>query len=184
MSLKQLAQTHPVELHWRAFELRPEGSPPVSPEYRARIEANRPIFAARVKRDYGVEIIEGPFGIKTRALHQLKKFASAQGKGNEFHDAALDAYWMNGLDVSDANVQQELLQQVGIEVPVAEILENVEYRNQVLMDERIAYENQMSGVPAIVFAEKYLVMGAQPLDVLKQVVEQVQREARGEKREA
>jgi len=85
---------------------------------------------------------------------------------------------MNGLDVSDANLQQELLKQVGIGTPVAEILENVEYRNQVLIDERIAYENNMSGVPAIVFAEKYLVMGAQPLDVLKQVVEQVMEETR------
>ncbi len=149
----------------------------MSPEYRARIEANRPIFAARVKRDYGVEINEGPFGTNTRTLHQLKKFADSQGHGNEFHDAALDAYWMNGLDVSDANLQQELLKQVGIDTPVMEILENVEYRNQVLIDERIAYENNMSGVPAIVFAEKYLVMGAQPLDVLRQVVEQVKREA-------
>ncbi len=176
LSLKRLNETHPAELHWRAFELRPKGSPPIPPEYRARIEANRPIFAARVKRDYGIEINEGPFGINTRALHQLKKFANAQGKGNEFHDAALDAYWMNGLDVSDENVQQELLKQVGIETPVAEILQNVEYRNQVLLDERIAYENQMAGVPAIVFAEKYLVMGAQPLEVLKQVVEQVREE--------
>jgi predicted DsbA family dithiol-disulfide isomerase len=166
-----------VELHWRAFELRPKGSPPIPPEYRARIEANRPIFAARVKRDYGVEIHEGPFGINTRTLHQLKKFADAQNKGNEFHDAALDAYWMNGLDVSDANIQQELLKQVGIETAVAEILANEEYRNQVLIDERIAYENQMTGVPAIVFAEKYLVMGAQPLQVLQQVAAQVQAES-------
>lgn len=45
----------------------------MSPEYRARIKANRPLFAARVKRDYGVEINEGPFGINTRTLHQLKK---------------------------------------------------------------------------------------------------------------
>lgn len=173
LSLKRLNETHPVELHWRAFELRPKGSPPIPPEYRARIEANRPIFAARVKRDYGIEINEGPFGINTRELHQLKKFADAQNKGNEFHDAALDAYWMNGRDVSDTNVQQALLNQIGIETPVAEILANAEYRNQVLLDERIAYDNNMTGVPAIVFDEKYLVMGAQPLEVLKQVVEQV-----------
>lgn len=184
LSLKRLSETHPVELHWRAFELRPKGSPPISPEYRARIEAGRPIFAARVKRDHGVEIHEGPSGINTRPLHQLKKFAGAQGKGNEFHDAALDAYWMHGLDVSDEKIQQDILKSVGIETPVAEILANVEYRNQVLMDEQIAYDNNMTGVPAIVFAEKYLVMGAQPLEVLKQVVDQVQAEQAGDERMA
>ena len=81
LSLKRLNETDPVELHWRAFELRPKGAPPVPPEYRARIEANRPIFAARVKRDYGVELNQGAFGINTRALHQLKKFAGRAGQG-------------------------------------------------------------------------------------------------------
>lgn len=176
MSLKQLAESYPLELHWRAFELRPQGSPPLPPEYRARIEANRPIFAARVKRDYGIEIHEGPFGIHTRALHQLKKFADARGKGNEFHDAALDAYWMQGLDVSDAQVQQMLFAQIGLDANIAEILANENYLRDVLMDEYTAQENGMNGVPALVFAEKYLVVGAQPLHVLKQIVEQVRAE--------
>lgn len=148
----------------------------MSAEHRARIEAGRPIFAARVRRDYGVELNEGPSGINTRKLHALKKYADTQGKGTEFHDAALDAYWMRGLDVSDVTIQQELLKRVGIETPVANILADAEYQNQVLADERIAYENGMNGVPALVFAEKYLVMGAQPLDVLKKVVAQVQAE--------
>lgn len=176
MSLKQLSETHPLELHWRAFELRPQGSPPIPLEYRARIEANRPIFAARVKRDYGIEIHEGPFGIHTRQLHQLKKFADAQGKGNEFHDAALDAYWMQGLDVSDAQVQQTLFAQIGLETSVAEVLADANYLRDVLTDEYTAQENGMHGVPALVFAEKYLVVGAQPLHVLKQIVEQVRAE--------
>jgi predicted DsbA family dithiol-disulfide isomerase len=148
----------------------------MSAEYRARIEANRPIFAARVKRDYGIELNEGPFGINTHKLHELKKFADSRGKGNEFHDAALDAYWMSGLDVSDPVIQQDILKQAGIETPVAEILANAEWNKEVMMDQRIAYDNQMTGVPAIVFDEKYLVMGAQPLDVLKQVADQVNQE--------
>lgn len=176
MSLKLLHETHPTELHWRAYELRPAGAPPIPPEYRARIEANRPIFAARVKRDYGIEINQGPFSINTRELHQLKKYADTQGKGTAFHDAALDAYWMFGLDVSNPTVQQNILKQVGIETPVAEILAIPDYKAQVIADERMAYDNDMNGVPAMVFDQKYLVVGAQPLDVLKQVVEQVRQE--------
>ena len=176
MSLKRLDETHPIELEWHAFELRPVGAPPIPPEYRARIEANRPIFAARVKRDYDIEINQGPFGINTRPLHQLKKYASAQGKCNEFHQAALDAYWMHAQDVSDAQVQQTLLAQVGLAANVAAVLADENYLREVLMDEQIARENDMNGVPALVFAQKYLVVGAQPLHVLTQVVEQVRAE--------
>ena len=177
MSLKRLDETHPIELDWHAFELRPAGAPPIPPEYMARIEANRPIFAARVKKDYGIEINQGPFGINTRPLHQLKKFATAQGKGNEFHQAALDAYWMQAQDVSDVQVQQALFRQVGLDANVADVLANEEYLREVMIDQQIARENGMTGVPALVFAEKYLVVGAQPLHVLKQVVEQVRAEA-------
>ena len=46
-----------------------------------------------------------------------------------------------------------------------------------LDDTTFSSDNDMTGVPALVFAEKYLVMGAQPLEVLKQVVEQVKSEA-------
>jgi predicted DsbA family dithiol-disulfide isomerase len=87
---------------------------------------------------------------------------------------------MNALDISDHAVQQTILKQVGIDTPVAEILANEEYKAQVMLDERIAHENNMTGVPALVFAEKYLVMGAQPLDVLTRVAEQVEQEAKEE----
>src|SRR5262245_14594743 len=120
LNLQRLNETHPVEMHWRAYEMRPGGAPPSSPAYMKRVEAGRPVFAARLKRDFGLEINQGPFGINTQKLHQLKKFADAQGKGNGFHDAALDAYWMRGRDVSDPEVQQEILTAVGITTPVAE----------------------------------------------------------------
>lgn len=176
LSLKRLNETHPVQVVWHAYELRPAGAPPIPPEYRARIDASRPVFAARVKNDYDVEINQGAFGINTRPLHQLKKYATAQGRGNEFHQAALDAYWMNAQDVSDAAVQQALFAQVGLDANIADVLANQEYKQQVLADERFAQDNGMNGVPALVFADTYLVVGAQPLDVLKQIVEQVRAE--------
>lgn len=176
LSLKRLNETQPIALEWHAYELRPEGAPPVPPEYRARIEANRPLFAARVKRDYGIELDEGPFGINTRTLHVLKKYADAHGKGTDLHDAALDAYWMRAQDVSDPKVQQELLTQVGLAGNAAQIAQDATLRRRVIADEQFAYQNGIEGVPALVFGEKYLVIGAQPLDILKQVADKVVQE--------
>jgi predicted DsbA family dithiol-disulfide isomerase len=39
-----------------------------------------------------------------------------------------------------------------------------------------AYRYGLNGVPALVFANKYLVSGAQPYEVLAQVVEQIRNE--------
>lgn len=146
----------------------------MSPEYRARIEANRPIFAARVKQQYGVNINQGPFGINTFNAHALKKYADSRGKGKAFHDAVMDAYWLRGLDVSDPQVLRNLLDSVGLDGNEMEaILQQPEFGAQVNADIETAYDNNMSGVPALVFGEKYLVMGAQPYPVLKQVAEKV-----------
>lgn len=80
------------------------------------------------------------------------------------------------MDVSAAAIQQALLAQVGLTTPVAEVLADENYLRAVLADEQMAHANNINGVPALVFAEKYLVVGAQPLHILRQVVEQVRAE--------
>ena len=51
------------------------------------------------------------------------------------------------------------------------------YEHEVDQDIAFAHMNGMTGVPALVFAEKYLVMGAQPYAVLEQVLRQCEEEA-------
>ena len=48
---------------------------------------------------------------------------------------------------------------------------------EVSADVELAHAYRLNGVPALVFADKYLVSGAQPYDLLKEVVEKVQAEA-------
>jgi predicted DsbA family dithiol-disulfide isomerase len=41
-SVEKLASTHPVEVAWHSYELRPAGSPPIPEAYLKRIEAAQP----------------------------------------------------------------------------------------------------------------------------------------------
>ena len=50
------------------------------------------------------------------------------------------------------------------------------YDAEVSADIDLAREYRLDGVPALVFADRYLVVGAQPYEVLKQIVEKVQEE--------
>ena len=79
-SLKELEELHEVAIHWRSYELRPKGSPPISPEYLARIEASRPRLIQMMWEMYGVDLQPGPFGINSRPALIAAKFADAQGE--------------------------------------------------------------------------------------------------------
>ena len=121
------------------------------PEYRKRIEASRPAFAARVKQDTGLTINAGPFGINSRPALLLEKAAEAAGKGEALHERLQNAYWLEGKDISDPAV-------LGADIALAR-------------------DYNLSGVPALVLNDQYLVVGAQPYAYLKQAIEQVASES-------
>src|SRR5437764_3021007 len=101
-------------MHWRSFELRPAGSPPISPQRRAQIEASRPLFQKRAREQYGLEIHAGPFGIDSRPALIAEKYAESQGKGDAFHKAVMHAYWQEARSIDDTNLLKELAEQVGL----------------------------------------------------------------------
>jgi len=175
--LEKLENNYDIAIHWRSFELRPAGSPPISPQYRARIEASRPMFEKRAREQYGLEINRGPTGIDSRPALVAEKYAESQGKGEVFHKAVMQAYWQQARSIDDTNVLKEIAGQVGLNVEnFDDILANPTFDAQVTADVELAHEYGLTGVPALVFANKYLVMGAQPYEVLQQVAEKVLEE--------
>lgn len=172
--MKQLEESHNVSLRWRSFELRPEGSPPISPEYRKRIEAARPRFEATVRAQHGIEINAGPFGINSRPALIGAKYAEAQGAGEAYHAAVFEAYWQQGQAIDDLEVLADIAESAGLEREAfLNALADPAYEEAVTADVVQAYRYGLSAVPALVFDDKYLVVGAQPYEALRQVVEQV-----------
>ncbi|TMB78350.1 MAG: hypothetical protein E6J48_12490, partial [Chloroflexi bacterium] len=113
-SLERLQKQYDVDIHWRSFELRPAGSPPISPQYRARIEASRPLLVKRARDEYGLELNVGPSGIDSRPALIAEKYAEAQGKGAAFHAALMQAYWQQARSIDDRAVLKEITEQVGL----------------------------------------------------------------------
>jgi predicted DsbA family dithiol-disulfide isomerase len=140
----------------------------------ARIEASRPRFAAMMWEAYGVEINPGEFGIISRPALIAARFADAQGKGDAFHDAMFRAYWVEARNIADLHVIRAVAEQVGLdgEAALASVT-HTDYIERVDADIMQAYQYGLSAVPAIVFEQKYLVMGAQPVEVLLQVAQRI-----------
>ena len=175
--MEALSQTHAVDVHWRSFELRPKNSPPIPPEYRARIEAGRPQLHQIARDRYGVELNPGPFGMDSRPALIGAKLAEAHGRGPEYHAAIMAGYWQEARKIDDLETLVNLAEQAGLER--AEFLAGLAdpiFERQVDTDIAQAQMFGLNGVPAIVFAEKYLVSGAQPVEVLRRVADQVRSE--------
>jgi predicted DsbA family dithiol-disulfide isomerase len=147
------------------------------PEYRARIEASRPLLQKRAREQYGLELNAGPSGIDSRPALVAEKFAIAEGKGETFHKAVMQAYWQEASAIDDRGVLKEIAESVGLHTDnFSSVLENSTFDAEVSSDIALAEEYGLTGVPALVFDNTYLVMGAQPYDVLKNVVERVQND--------
>jgi len=150
------------------------------PEYRARIEAGRPRLEAMAREQYGLEINSGPFGIDSRAALVGEKYAEAHGLGTPYHDAVAEAYWQRAKSIDDRELLADLAASVGLDrAGFLAGLDDPAYDREVEEDVAFAHRNGMTGVPALVFGEKYLVMGAQPYTMLKQILQQCEAEAAG-----
>lgn len=170
--------SHAVSVHWRSFELRPKGAPPIPPDYRAKIEAARPRLYAIAREQYNLEMNPGPFGFDSRPALIGAKVAEAMGRGPAYHAAAMAAYWQEAKDLADRAVLAKIAQAAdlnGEEFLAA--LDDLAYDRQVQTDLETAQAYGLNSVPALVFADKYLVSGAQPYPVLVQMVEQIVAES-------
>ncbi len=166
-----------LAIHWRAFELRPAGGPPVPPEYRARIEAFRPQLLQVARERYTRELNQGPWGIDSRPALVGAKFAEAHGAGPAYHDGVMRAYWQQARDISDRVVLAEVAAAAGLaSTSLLAALDDPAYDAAVQQDIDLARQYGLNGVPALVFDNRYLVSGAQPADVLRRVVDQIAAE--------
>ncbi len=173
-SLEKLESEEKIEIVWHAYELRPKGSPPMPEEYRQRILAARPQLDALARDRYGIQLTHGALGVGSRAAHIGMKYAEERGVGKAYHDAMFRAYWQDGRSIDQQDVLLDVAESVGLEREAfLKALETPAYLHKVLADITEAQAMGLQGVPAMVFASKYLVSGAQPYEVLNKVVSDI-----------
>ena len=148
------------------------------PEYRARIEASRPQLYAIARERYQREMNPGPFGVDSRPALIGEHYAETLGRGQAFHDGVMAAYWTHARDISDRDVLADVAEAAGMDRSAFLVaLDDPTYDRLVQADVDTARQYGLNGVPAMIFNDRYLVSGAQPGDVLRQVVTRIAQEA-------
>lgn len=147
------------------------------PEYRARIEAGRPQLYAIARERGGVEMNQGPLGQNSRRALIGAKYAEAHGFGEAYHDAVLSGYWTKARPIESADDLATIVADLGQDADAFRAaLDDPQYDALVQADVDMAHAYGLNGVPAIVFENKYLLSGAQPTAMLRQVVDRLQTE--------
>ena len=112
--------------------------------------------------------------------HEAAVWADARGDGEAFRRRVYRAYFADLLNIGSTEVLTELATDVGL--PADDLrasLEEGRYRDQVKSQFQYAREAGISGVPAYI-AGRYVMVGAQPIEVYRQLIETVLTEETGE----
>ncbi len=110
--------------------------------------------------------------VGTRTAHQLSHFAAGHGKQHEMVQRLFKAYFTDGLNVADHQVLGDLAAEVGLDRDAAlAALASQEFADAVEADIRQARQYGIQGVPFFVFAGKYAVSGAQPVESFLRTLE-------------
>jgi predicted DsbA family dithiol-disulfide isomerase len=140
---------------------------------------------AMYQRMKGLMDAEGlPYGRRThtynsRLAQELGKWADTQPGGEAIHDKLYRAYFVDSRNIGDIEVLVEIAQSVGL--PAAEaraVLTERRFKDAVDADWEKSHRYGVTGVPTFV-AGRNGVVGAQPYEVLAQLVEKAGAPRRG-----
>ncbi|MBE7107042.1 DsbA family oxidoreductase [Bacillus cereus] len=189
MALEQFPHKKDVEVEFKSFEL----------------DQNAPIYSGMginevLASKYGISVEEAgrnniqlgnhaaSMGLSfnfeemkptnTFDAHRLAKFAKDQGKEKEITENLLCAYFTESRNLSDVETLANIAEASGLDREEAlNVIHNKNaYANEVRIDESIAQQYKITGVPYFIVNQKYAISGAQPLETFVGALQQVWEE--------
>ena len=108
-----------------------------------------------------------------RALHWVLENHGAE-KQSEFKEALLNEYFTLGHDVGDVDTVLTVASSVGCDHNALRAwLDTGHGTEEVRQDLQRALDMEITGVPCFIIDGRYMIPGAQDLDVFEQVIEKV-----------
>jgi len=189
LALEQFPYRDQVEVEFKSFELDPN-----SPKYDGRsiheaLAAKYGMSVEQAKQsNEGLGRQAATVGLtfnfddmkpgNTFDAHRLAKLGKAQGKEAVLTEKLLHAYFTESKNIGDHETLADLAESAGIDRNEAlKVLEDSsQYGNDVRIDEALAQQYGISGVPFFIINSKYAISGAQPLETFSNALNKVWEE--------
>ena len=165
-----------ARLTWLPFDLHPEYPPEGIP--RADLVARYGEgYDARTRDMFAAEdlVYAPPAAVvpNTRMALELGEQARAEGVHRAYHDRVMDAYWAEGVDLSQRPALEQLARDAGVsDAGIEQALDDRAWVRAVDDSTRRAQAAGATGVPSFVIDWRLLVIGAQPRELLAEAIAQ------------
>ena len=176
-----------AEIHWHPFELNPQ-MPPEGENLREHIArkygstpeesdaARARLTALGETLGIAIRFSEDSRIVNTFRAHQLLDLAAEQGLQTTLQLALFEAYFGAGRDVSDIEVLVDVATQAGLDPDVARTTVETDARLGVVRQKQKVWTSQgVTGVPAMVFDQRFLVTGAQGTETYARFIDELDR---------
>jgi predicted DsbA family dithiol-disulfide isomerase len=183
-ALSRFDHADDVNVTWRSFELDPEAPASREGEGAARIaeKYGMPVEEARKMQQHVTDVaaadgleyhLDTARSGNTFDGHRLVHLAAAHGLGDAMKERLLKAYFTEDKLMSDHDTLVELATEVGLDPDeVRSVLAGDRFGAEVREDEVTAQQFGLNGVPSFVVDRQIAVSGAQPPEVLLQLLEE------------
>lgn len=179
-----------AEIHFQPFELNPQMPPEgqnlvehVAQKYGSTPEqfAERRTMIRERAAELGFTIALPPADgrvFNTFDAHRLLHWAAMEGRQRELKMALFEAYFTDCLNPGDHAVLVDAAEKAGLDrVAATDVLESERYAQEVRDAEREWQMKGISGVPAIIINDRYLISGGQPADVFETAIRRIAAES-------
>lgn len=166
-----------MKVTWLPFELHPEAPVEGIPRdvFFGRERAGRmDDYMQSVARSVGLTMKRRDVIINSRRALAAAEFARDKGKFDEMHRTLLKAHWEGTGRLEDVDDLVRIGEEVGLDADgLRTAIEDGRYEATIDEYRADAEGAGINAIPAHIFGRRYLVMGAQPYDVFKQVLDRL-----------
>lgn len=177
-----------IDVHWHPFELNPQmpdegqnlqehicekygSTPEQSHENRERLTT------IGAELDFAFQFNDKSRMVNTFKAHQLLHWANLQGQEHELKMALFSANFTGQQNINDPEVLLNVVDSIGLNKEEAKaVLDDARHREDVRREQKSWTDRGVTGVPAMVFKQKYLVTGAQGVENYAQILTQIEAE--------
>jgi predicted DsbA family dithiol-disulfide isomerase len=175
---------HPFVIAWHPFQLNPD-MPATGMDRRAYLEgkfgskAQAVEVYARIEqaaRDAGIALDLAAITRTPNTLnaHRLIHWAGLEGRQSAVVSSLFRAYFREGRDIGDSETLIHIAQGAGMDPDLTErLLTSDADRDDLLARDVDARQKGLTGVPAFLIAQEYLMSGAQGVETWQHVMDEL-----------
>jgi len=179
--LRETYDIEPVLVHFPLHPDTPQEGREMAGWYAQRGRDPEQMYQQMKERmdDEGLPYGKRTHSYNSRLAQELGKWADTQPGGEGIHDKLYRAYFVDSRNIGDPDVLVEIAESVGLDGTEARrVLDERLFKDEVDADWQKSASYGVTGVPTFV-AARHGVVGAQPYEVLVQLVEKAGAAKRG-----